>query len=75
VNSIHPDTLGDNLGHVAHLKGPIVARLSAISADFARQELAELDIAEGWRPFADRCLECVREIASGIPEHQPKPIP
>ncbi len=47
VNSIHPDTLGDNLGHVAHLKGPIVARLSAISADFARQELAELDIAEG----------------------------
>ena len=67
VDSIHADALRGNLGCVAHLKEPIVARLSGISAGFARQELAELDIAKEWRSFADRCLGLVREIARGIP--------
>jgi Nucleotidyl transferase AbiEii toxin, Type IV TA system len=75
VNSIHPNTLRDNLGYVAPLKAPIIARLSAISPDFATQELAELDIAQGWRSFADGCLECVRAIASGIPNASPNPRP
>jgi hypothetical protein len=59
--------LRDNLRHVAHLKQGILARLSNISEEFCRKELAELDIAKGWRSVGDSCLEKVREIAESIP--------
>jgi hypothetical protein len=68
VNSAHEALLRDNLHHVSSRKKGIVDRLASIPEDFYRQELAELDIMEVWRPIADHCLEQVREIADAIPE-------
>jgi len=68
VASIHDDVLRKNLHHVSHLKRAILDRLSNISEDFCRQELAELDIADEWQPIAKTCLDKVREIAKSIPE-------
>jgi hypothetical protein len=68
VNSAHETLLRDSLHRVSHIKQAIVDRLASIPEDFCRQELAELDILEDWRPIADRCLEQVREIANAIPE-------
>ncbi|MCK9920066.1 nucleotidyl transferase AbiEii/AbiGii toxin family protein [Microbacteriaceae bacterium K1510] len=68
VASIHGNVLHKNLHHVPHLKRAILDRLSNISEDFCRQELAELDIADEWQPIAETCLDKVREIAKSIPE-------
>lgn len=68
VASIDGDVLHKNLHHVAHLKRAILDRLSNISEDFCRQELAELDIDDEWQPIAKTCLDKVREIATSIPE-------
>jgi hypothetical protein len=73
VDSRFPDLLRNNLHHVSHLKAAILARLANISKEYARSELAELNIADEWRSTADICLERMQEIAENIPE--PKCMP
>ena len=73
VDSGFRDLLYDNLRHVSRLKPGILARMAGISEDFCREELAELDIADKWRPTADTCLTRMREIAENIPEMKRTP--
>jgi hypothetical protein len=60
--------LNQKLVHVSHLKQGIAARLSGISDEFCRRELAELDIVDAWRSIANTCLGRVQQIVEGIPE-------
>ncbi|MBX9845428.1 MAG: nucleotidyl transferase AbiEii/AbiGii toxin family protein [Xanthobacteraceae bacterium] len=73
VDSQQADVLDRNLVHVSHLKRGIAARLTNISDDFCRRELAELDIADGWRSVADTCLSRVRQIVRDMPEAKSEP--
>lgn len=68
VDSRFPDLLRDNLHFVSHLKLEILKRLAGITEEYARNELAELDIADEWRSTADICLERMHKIAADIPE-------
>jgi hypothetical protein len=68
VDSRQAGVLGRNLVHVSHLKQGIAARLSDISDEFCRRELAELDIEDDWRGVADTCLSRVRQIVRDMPE-------
>jgi hypothetical protein len=68
VGSCFPDLLHDNLHHVSHLRSTVLARLDNISEEYARSELAELDIAEEWHPAARTCLERMQVIAESVPE-------
>jgi len=60
VDHLFPELLGEQLGHVSHTKAAIEIRLSDVRDAYIREELAELDIAEEWRPFAGKCLERMR---------------
>lgn len=73
VDQLFPDLLQDNLGHISHMKAAIVTRLSSVQEEFVNNELAELAITEEWQPIADVCLNRMREIAEGIPEHKSTP--
>lgn len=68
VDSRFSELLRDNLRHVSHRKTGVLARLTSISKEYARSELAELNIADEWRPAADICLQRMQEIAARIPE-------
>jgi hypothetical protein len=70
VDSRFSDLLDAHLDHVAMLKPKIQERLSRITDEFCRLELAELAIADAWRPIADICLTRVREIVDNIPTRQ-----
>lgn len=67
VDSRYQSLLRDNLHRVSDLKGTALARLSSISEEFCREELAELDIADEWRSVADGSLARVKRIAEMIP--------
>ena len=67
VDSVAPAQFRDSLHHVAHLKSTIAERVSAIPAEFFRQQIGELAIADKWQSTADVCLERMREIAENIP--------
>jgi hypothetical protein len=68
VDSHQTGVLNRNLVRVSQLKQGITARLSDISDEFCRRELAELDIADDWRGVADTCLSRVRQIVRDMPE-------
>jgi hypothetical protein len=72
VDSQHADVLCKYLVRLSHLKQGIAARLSDISDEFCRRELAELDIADNWRSIADICLSRARQIVRDIPEARPE---
>jgi hypothetical protein len=70
VDSLFAVLLDDNLHRIAHLKLPIVERLSSISEKFCCNELAELPISAEWQSMTGACLKRAREIAKRIPEKQ-----
>jgi Nucleotidyl transferase AbiEii toxin, Type IV TA system len=68
VDSLHDELLRANLRHASGVKRDILKRLATISEDYCRQELAELDIKEEWRPIANACLDQTRAIIESIPD-------
>ena len=68
VDSLHHDPLRANLHHASGVKREIRKRLARLSEDYCRQELAELDIDEKWRPAADTCLARTRAVVEAIPD-------
>jgi Nucleotidyl transferase AbiEii toxin, Type IV TA system len=67
VDSLHRDLLRANLHYASGVKQGALKRLTNLSEDYCRQELAELDIEEKWRHLADVCLARTRAIAESIP--------
>lgn len=67
VNQLFPELLRENLRYLAHLKQGVLGRLGAISDDYWRLEIEELDIAKDWREFAQSCREQVRSLIAAIP--------
>jgi len=73
VDSLHHDLLRANLHHASEAKQDILKRLAILSEDYCRQELAELDIKEEWRHFAEACLTRTRAIIENIPDRKLAP--
>jgi hypothetical protein len=68
VDALYPDLLRQNLPRVAQLKATILSRLQQVPQEFLRQELNELEIADGWRERAELCLDHVHQLVHGIAE-------
>jgi hypothetical protein len=68
VDSLHHDLLSANLHYASGVKKDILNRLANLSEDYYRQELAELDIQDGWEHIADECLTLTRTVIEGIPD-------
>jgi Nucleotidyl transferase AbiEii toxin, Type IV TA system len=68
VDSLHHDLLRANLHHASDVKRDILKRLANLSEDYARQELAELDIDEQWQRIAETCRARTRAIVESIPD-------
>ena len=67
IDSLHHERLRANLHYARRVKKDVLNRLANIPADYCRQELAELDIQEDWKRFADECLTTTRTIIGCIP--------
>jgi hypothetical protein len=68
VDSLHHDLLRSNLHYARHVKKNILNRLANLSEDYCRQELAELDIQDDWKPLADECLARTEKVIESIPD-------
>lgn len=68
VDLLHHDLLRAKLDRARGVKRDIRKRLTSLSEDYCRQELAELDIMEAWRAIADECLSRTRAVIESIPE-------
>jgi len=68
VDFLHDSLLHENLHHATRVKKDTLKRLAALSEDYCRQELAELDIQDEWKPMADTCLTQTRKIVESIPD-------
>lgn len=68
IDSLHHDLLGANLHYASGVKKGVLARLANLSEDYCRQELAELDIQDGWKHLADECLALTRKVIASIPD-------
>lgn len=67
VDSLHNKQLFSSLHHASHVRQAAHVRLAGLSEDYCRQELAELDIEQKWRPMADTCLARTRSVVGSIP--------
>lgn len=70
VDSLHNELLRANFHHASGVKPELLKRLASLSEDYARQELAELDINEKWRDTADTCLARTRAVVENIPDRK-----
>lgn len=71
VDSIDHELLRANLHRASGVKRDILKRLTNLSEDYCRQELAELDIQDDWRHIADECLVRTRKIVESIADPKP----
>ncbi|MGQ0684726.1 nucleotidyl transferase AbiEii/AbiGii toxin family protein [Bradyrhizobium sp.] len=67
ADSIDHDALIGNSNVVSDKKSALLHRLNGIDRKFLQDELAELDIREGWDDQKRNCLETVRSLVEQIP--------
>jgi hypothetical protein len=70
IDSLHGALLRKNLQRASHVKQDLLNRVTALSEDYCRRELAELDIKKEWQPFADLCLGRTKAVIERIPNRK-----
>jgi hypothetical protein len=68
VDSLHRDLLSANLHHASDVKKDVLSRLRNLPEGYCHQELAELDIQDGWKHLADECLARTGAVIESIPD-------